>query len=159
MPSFSSRSRSAVAAVAAISAMMAGAARAAEVVLVRLDQAQIVDLPEATSTVVVGNPLVVDFTMLKGNKKIVLTGKGYGETNLIALDRNGDVVGESILKVAGSGKNLTLQLGERRESFHCEQRCEPTVSLGDSNTYMDQTAAAIRNRNAAQTNAAKMQAE
>ncbi len=127
------------------------AAEAINVVNVRLDEAKIVDLPETTSTVVVGNPMVVDATMLKGNRKMVLTGKGFGETNFIALDKNGQVTGESVIKVAGSGKNFIVQKGANRESYHCDTRCEPTVSLGDGSAFLSQSASDIAARNAAQT--------
>jgi Flp pilus assembly secretin CpaC len=58
-------------------------------ITVVMDQAKIVQLPENTATIVLGNPLIVDVTMLQKNQKMVLTGKTFGETNLIALDKSG----------------------------------------------------------------------
>ena len=56
--------------------------------IVHLDQAKILKLPERTATLVVGNPLIADVVVQSGGI-VVVTGKGYGATNLIALDRNG----------------------------------------------------------------------
>ena len=53
---------------------------AAESVTVTLDQARLIRLPAAISTLVIGNPLIADATLQKGGVAI-LTGKGYGTTN------------------------------------------------------------------------------
>ena len=45
-------------------------------------------LPERVATIVIGNPLIADATLQSGGI-LVLTGKGYGATNLLALDRVG----------------------------------------------------------------------
>ena len=58
-----------------------------------LDQATIMQLPEKVSTIVVGNPLIADVAVQSGGL-VVVTGKGYGATNLIALDRAGAVLME-----------------------------------------------------------------
>src|SRR5688572_33481524 len=57
-------------------------------VVVHLDQAKIVRLPERTATLVVGNPLIADAAVQPGGIA-VLTAKSYGATNLVALDSNG----------------------------------------------------------------------
>ena len=126
-------------------------AQAADIISVFLDQAKIIEIPEATVTVVVGNPLFVDTTMLKSGGKLVLTGKGYGETNLIALDKNGAAISESIVRVQPSGKNLIVQRGVDRESYACNPNCQPTVSLGDSTKFMGEASGQITSRNAAAT--------
>jgi len=61
------------------------------------------------------------------------------------------VTGETVIKVAGSGKNFIVQKGVNRESYHCDTRCEPTVSLGDGSGFLSQNAGDIAARNAAQT--------
>ena len=75
-------------------------ARAAEVVDVVLDQVKIIQLPENVVTLVIGNPLVVDVTMLRGNNKMILTGKAFGQTQIVALDGAGEAIGESLIKVS-----------------------------------------------------------
>ena len=75
-------------------------ARAADVVDVVLDQVKIIQLPEKVVTLVIGNPLVVDVTMLRGNNKMILTGKAFGQTQIVALDGAGEAIGESLIKVS-----------------------------------------------------------
>lgn len=124
---------------------------AAEVIDVYLDQAKIIQIPDTTATVVVGNPLFVDTTMLKSGGKLVLTGKGYGETNLITLDKDGVATSESVVRVQAGGKNLIVQRGVDRESYTCNPRCQPTVSLGDATRFMGETSGQISSRNTAAT--------
>ncbi|WP_204349909.1 pilus assembly protein N-terminal domain-containing protein, partial [Serratia marcescens] len=72
--------------------------REATVVTVFVDNAKIVRLPERTQTVVVGNPIIADVTLQK-NGVLVLTGKSFGTTNLIALDGTGTMLAESTIRV------------------------------------------------------------
>ena len=68
--------------------MLPRPAAAADTLSITLDQATIMKLPEKVSTIVVGNPLIADVAVQSGGL-VVVTGKGYGSTNLIALDRTG----------------------------------------------------------------------
>src|SRR3979409_2143038 len=89
----------------------AGAARA-DTLSINVDQAQIMHLPEKVATIVIGNPLIADATLQSGGI-LVVTGKGYGATNLLALDRSGRVVMEKTVQVlgAGSGDLVTVYKG------------------------------------------------
>ncbi len=66
-----------------------------------LDQARLVKLPERVATIVIGNPLVADISLQGGGGTMVVTGKSYGVTNLIALDRAGAVLMNSSVEVKG----------------------------------------------------------
>ena len=118
-----------------------------DVILVQLDQAKVLQLPDKTSTIIVGNPIIADVTMLKRSNKMVITGKGFGQTNLIALDSSGNSIGESVIQVVTGVGGLIVQRGMERESYHCAPRCQPTVTLGDAGKYMAETAAQIQGRN------------
>lgn len=145
------------AAVLALSASLLPA-KAAEVVEVVLDQVKIIQLPENAVTLVIGNPLVVDVTMLRGNNKVILTGKGFGQTQIVALDVAGDAIGETLIKVsADDTKNLVVQRGLERESYHCNQRCQLTYALGDSSRHMGETAGQIQSRNGVMAGAGGVQ--
>src|SRR5690349_18160536 len=63
----------------------------ADSIEVGLDQAQVMRLPSGVATIVIGNPLIADGSLQAGNLMVV-TGKGYGTTNLMALDRSGRVL-------------------------------------------------------------------
>ena len=56
-----------------------------------------VKLPERASTVVIGNPLIADVTLQPGNVMVV-NARGYGVTNVIALDRNGATLMERLVR-------------------------------------------------------------
>ena len=145
------------AAVLALSASLLPA-KAAEVVEVVLDQVKIIQLPENAVTLVIGNPLVVDVTMLRGNNKVILTGKGFGQTQIVALNVAGDAIGETLIKVsADDTKNLVVQRGLERESYHCNQRCQLTYALGDSSRHMGETAGQIQSRNGVMAGAGGVQ--
>ena len=111
-------------------------AGAAEIT-VFLDEAKLVKLPERITTIVIGNPLIADATVQAGGL-MVITGKGYGTTNLIALDRAGVVLMEKSIEVLGPQANVVLVYrGIERESYSCTPDCERRINLGDSTAYFD----------------------
>ncbi len=108
-------------------------------VAVLLDQAKVVRLPDGVATLVVGNPLIADVTVQPGNM-LVITGKGYGVTNLVAMDRAGGVLVESSIEVQGPRANLmVVYRGVERESYSCTPVCERRITLGDSAPYFTAT--------------------
>jgi Flp pilus assembly secretin CpaC len=138
--------RSAVAAACWLAVVAAGSqvsadtvrpAASADVVTVILDQAQVVKLPERVATLIVGNPLIADVAIQPGNL-MVITGKGYGSTNLVALDKAGDMLMQKTIQVQGPRDNLiVVYRGVERESYSCTPNCERRIVLGDSPVYFD----------------------
>jgi hypothetical protein len=138
----------------ALIAAAPGAPRAAELIAVALDQAQIVRLPEHLTTIVVGNPLIADVTVQPGGI-LVITGKGYGVTNLIALDRHGKILMEQLIEVQGPPDSVVVYRGVSRESYSCTPFCERRITLGDTPEFFDLTLNQTGNRNSrAQTSGA-----
>jgi Flp pilus assembly secretin CpaC len=106
---------------------------------VTVDRAKIIRLPEATKTVIIGNPAIADVAIQKAGV-VVMTGKSYGETNLIALDGTGNMLAESTLSVqAPSEAIVVVQRGLERQSYSCTPACQPSVILGDANSYFNST--------------------
>jgi len=132
---------------AALIIITATSAPAAEAITVVLDQARISKVPDRTSTIVVGNPLIADVSIQAGGTMVV-TGKGYGVTNLIALDRTGKVLAEQQVRVRGPAENVVVYRGIARESYSCAPGCERRITLGDNPEYFDATLAETGNRNA-----------
>ncbi len=122
-------------------------AMAQQVTQLHLDRAKIVELPPGATTIVVGNPGIADVTLLKGQNRLVLTAKSFGETNLLALDQRGEAVAESILRVIASDHALVVQRGMERESYSCNPRCQPTISLGDTSRHMGEIIGQTGQRN------------
>src|SRR5436305_5797629 len=107
----------------------------ADNIAVNVDQAKLVKLPTRVSTIVVGNPLIADVTLQTGGI-LVVTGKGYGATNFIAMDRSGEILVDRIIQVEGPTDQLvTVYRGLERESYSCMPTCQRRVTLGDSDTY------------------------
>ena len=117
------------------SAVMPQSAFAAEQLGIELDQATIMKLPEKVSTIVIGNPLIADVAVQSGGL-VVVTGKGYGTTNLIVLDRTGGVLMErSVVVRAASQNTVAVFRGVERETYSCTPLCERRITLGDSGAY------------------------
>src|SRR4051795_9326216 len=111
----------------------------ADAIAVNVDQAKLVRLPGKVATIVVGNPLIADVTLQPGGM-IVVTGKGYGATNFIALDRGGEILVDRQIQVEGpSDRLVTVYRGIERESYSCMPVCQRRVTLGDSDTYFNNT--------------------
>jgi Flp pilus assembly secretin CpaC len=111
----------------------------ADTIAVNVDQAKLVRLPGKVATIVVGNPLIADVTLQPGGM-IVVTGKGYGATNFIALDRGGEILVDRQIQVEGpSDRLVTVYRGVDRESYSCVPQCQRRVTLGDSDNYFNNT--------------------
>ncbi len=97
-------------------AFFAQPARADEV-SVSVDEARIMKLPDRVATIVIGNPLIAD-AALQGGGILVLTGKGFGSTNLLALDRSGKVIKDTTIQVVGPASRdlVVVYKGIERES-------------------------------------------
>jgi Flp pilus assembly secretin CpaC len=108
-------------------------------VAVNVDQAKLIRLPGRVATIVVGNPLIADVTLQTGGVMVV-TGKGYGATNFIAMDRSGEILVDRIIQVEGPTDQLvTVYRGVERESYSCMPICQRRVTLGDGETYFKST--------------------
>jgi hypothetical protein len=109
----------------------AAGASSDDVLRITVDQAEVAKLPANTATVIIGNPMIADVTTLKNGVGMVVTGKGYGQTNLIALDAQGNLIDEKQIHVEPTNKVLVVQRGNTRESYSCDPACMPSAVLGD----------------------------
>jgi Flp pilus assembly secretin CpaC len=130
------------------SALFSLPAKAAEAINVVLDRATILHLPDKVATIVIGNPSVADGTLQSGGL-LVVTGKGYGATNLLALNRKGETLAEYTVYVSGpkNDSNVTIWRGTERETWNCAPNCEQTAVLGDSGAYFGAVSGQIIARN------------
>jgi Flp pilus assembly secretin CpaC len=116
-----------------------GQSSAADTLTVTVDQASIMKLPEKVATIVVGNPLIADVAVQSGGL-VVVTGKGFGSTNLIVLDRSGAVLMERSIVVRGAtDQSVQVYRGVERETYSCTPDCERRITLGDSVPYFQAT--------------------
>lgn len=108
----------------------------AETISVSVDEARLMKLPDNVATIVIGNPLIADATLQAGGV-LVLTGKGFGSTNMLALNRAGKTVLNTTVQVVGPTKSdlVVVYKGVERESYSCAPECEKRLTLGDSTAY------------------------
>ena len=124
-------------ALALATLVIAADAGANETVTVNLDQAAVLKLPEKVTTIIVGNPLIADVSMQAGGIMVV-TGKGFGVTNVLALDRNGSVLMEKHVQVRGPRDDvLVVHRGLQQESYSCAPNCERRITLGDAPAHFE----------------------
>ena len=103
-------------------------------VALALDEVHTLTFRTPVSTVYVGNPMIADVTMIDARHAFV-QGKGYGRTNIMALNRDNVMVFNTHISVTGGngGGTVTLNRGAQRVTLNCAGgRCEPTPMPGDS---------------------------
>ena len=119
-------------AIAFFAAAPAHAAGKDDAVALALDEVHTLTFRTPVSTVYVGNPTIADVTMIDARHAFV-QGKGYGRTNIMALNRDNVMVFNTHVTVTGSeGGTVTLNRGAQRVTLNCAGgRCEPTPMPGD----------------------------
>lgn len=127
---------SAFAAIAAMTGIMGSSkAIAAEPgIEVVMNQAKIVKLTKDAATIVIGNPDIVDATV-QDARTVVLTGKGFGVTNLVILDLDGKpVVDEAIFVSRNDDKTLRVYRRSKVQTMSCTPFCEGAYKSGAEQT-------------------------
>jgi len=131
-------------------ALIAIAPARADTVSINLDQAHLLKIPDRVTTIVIGNPLIADAALQSGGL-LVVTGKGYGATNLLALDREGKVVMNKTVQVVGPASEdlVVVYRGVARETWSCAPECQPRMTLGDGTVYFNDAVGQAGARNGA----------
>jgi Pilus formation protein N terminal region len=107
-------------------------------VSVKVNMARILRISAPAATVIVGNPGVADVT-IQDPRTLVLTGKSYGQTNMIVLDSKGNPIADTLVEVVQSQADIvTVYNAGERNTVACAPTCYPTVMLGDSPNYSQQ---------------------
>jgi Flp pilus assembly secretin CpaC len=103
-------------------------------IAVYVDQAKLVKLPAKVSTIVIGNPLIADVTLQSGGI-IVVTGKGYGATNFIAMDRTACAGGPPIQVEGPTGINSSPSIAATNGKYSRMPICQRRITQGDSKDF------------------------
>jgi hypothetical protein len=71
----------------------------------------------------------------------LVTGKGFGETNVLALDRGGQIIMDKTVHVLGpaTADLVTVYKGIERGSYSCAPECDRHLTLGDEPKYFNNT--------------------
>jgi hypothetical protein len=110
---------------------------------VRIDEAHLVRLDRDAAQVIVGNPSIADVAV-QNARLLVVTGKSYGSTNVIALDSEGRAILSTRLDVAPNDSQLvTVYRGTLRQSLHCTPDCQKMLVVGDDKAQFEQLADSV----------------
>ena len=133
----------------AISPSTSAQARDVQNYTVELNKTEILRLPSAAGSVIIGNPKIADVTVHSSDLLFVV-GRGYGETNLIILDSNGNTMLNADLQVVNTLSNHGLRLynGKNRETYSCIPYCGPSPVLGDDTGFIGNNTSDEPNLNA-----------
>ena len=118
-----------------VTAPVASMAASNEPITVRASMARILRISAPAATVIIGNPGVADVT-IQDPQTLVLTGKSYGETNLIVLDSSGNPIADTMVSVIqGTPDTVTMYMGSARTTLSCLPVCQATITLGDDGGF------------------------
>ena len=126
-------------AVSVLAVLPFSSAKAQDLV-VKYDQSQLLRLPRPVAEIIVGNPSIIDVTAQATNL-LVVTGKSFGITNVIALDADRNIIQDQrVMVVRDESKTVTLLKGEKRQSYNCSPQCNPALVIGDDDKHFESLA-------------------
>jgi Flp pilus assembly secretin CpaC len=113
-------------------------------ITVNVNMARVLRISAPAATVIVGNPGIADVT-IQDPQTLILTGRSYGQTNLIVLDNAGEPIADTLVEVAQMQAGvMTVYQGQNRTSLSCAPTCQPTIMMGDDNAFASQALASSR---------------
>ena len=91
---------------------------------VTMNQAKIIKLSRAADTIIVGNPDIAD-AAVQDASTVVLTGKGFGVTNLVVLDEAGaPIIDEQISVSRSTAETVRIYRRATVQTLSCTPYCE-----------------------------------
>ena len=132
--------------VASVLAVLPFSGAKAQDLVVKYDQSQLLRLPRPVAEIIIGNPTVAEVTVQASNL-LVVTGKTFGITNVIALDAERNIIQDQrVVVVRDDNKVVNLHKGTKRESYNCAPNCNPSMVIGDDTQYFNSVVANARNK-------------
>jgi Flp pilus assembly secretin CpaC len=124
MAGFPARTLSALSAAALLAA--AGVAQA-QSLNVEIDRSSRINLRGPAASVIVGNPDIADVTVVDATTLFV-TGKGYGVTEVVAVDALGRTLYQGeVIVTGGSTGSVRVWRGAQATEMACASSCSPSV--------------------------------
>lgn len=106
-------------------------------IIVTVDRAKVFRMSSPAKTVIIGNPSIADATV-EDDVTLVLTGRSFGVTNLIVLDREGNPIVDETIVVKGHETNtVRIYRRDERQTMACAPVCEPTLTIGDNSARFE----------------------
>lgn len=111
---------------------------------VEINQTRALHLNAPAAAVMVGNPAIADVTVL-GPQLVYVLGRSYGQTNFVALDKQGKQISAfDVNVVAPSSSTVTLTRGAGQLTYNCTPRCERVAAQGDDTGAFSATVQQMR---------------
>ena len=108
---------------------------------VNVNMARILRINASAATVIIGNPGIADVT-IQDPQTLILTGKSFGQTNLIVLDSAGNPIADTMIEVVQMQAGVvTVYQGQARTSLACAPVCQSVVMMGDDPSFSSQAIA------------------
>ena len=136
---FTFRRRTAMLSLAGLAtvAVATTAPASADPISVIVDRAKVMRISRPADIVIIGNPAIADAT-IQDNQTLIITGRSYGTTNLIVLDRDGQSIADEVVTVEPSNDQVvTVYRRASRQTLSCTPDCSPMLALGDNQTAFD----------------------
>ncbi|KAK0351643.1 hypothetical protein LTR94_024171 [Friedmanniomyces endolithicus] len=109
---------------------------------VEIDRSARVQLRGAASSVIVANPQIADVTVVDANTLFIL-GKGYGVTEVVAVDGVGRTLFQrEIIVTGGSTGTVRVWRGAQATEMACGASCSPSVRRSEGASSSHAAAAA-----------------
>lgn len=144
--SSSAIARAAAGAVSFVALAASSQTANAQDLIVKYDQASIVRLSRPAAEIIVGNPSITDVSIQSGTS-LVITGKSFGVTNIIALDAQGQVIRDQRVMVrVDDDRMVIVNNGGKRHSYACTPNCAPTLTVGDDADFFSKTQATVSSK-------------
>jgi Flp pilus assembly secretin CpaC len=91
---------------------------------VTMNQAKIIKLSRPADTIIVGNPQIADASV-QDPETIVLTGRGFGVTNLVILDNTGaPIIDDQIIVSRSTASTVRIYRRDSVQTLSCTPYCE-----------------------------------
>lgn len=106
-----------------------------------MNQARIVKLARNADTIIIGNPAIADASVQDAST-LVLTGKGFGTTNLVVLDADGSpVIDEQVTVSRQDANSVRIYRRADIQTLSCTPYCESSYkSDAERNSEQDMSA-------------------
>jgi Flp pilus assembly secretin CpaC len=117
--------------------MFAASATATEPISVIVDRAKVLHISQPADVVIIGNPAIADAT-IQDSQTLIITGRSFGTTNLIVLDKQGQSIADTVVTVEPSNDQVvTVYRRASRQTLSCTPECSPVMTLGDNPTSFE----------------------
>jgi len=89
-----------------------------------MNQAKILKLSRPADTIIIGNPEIADASV-QDSSTIVLTGRGFGVTNLVVIDTDGQpLLDEQVIVSRGTANSVRVYRRSDVQTLSCTPYCE-----------------------------------